>query len=147
MKNSVLLFTAFLLSFSSSFAQDIPQSQVPSLVINTFKQTFPKAFDVEWEMKGEEYQAEFQTGFSTDHQAWFDKTGKLMRHEEDISSGDLPNPIKVVIHKNYPGFRIDDAEKITVAGVPTYRVELNSYSVEWIIVFDKESRELEKRAD
>src|SRR5690606_29211703 len=95
MKKAFLIGSVVLAAFSTTTtAQDIPQSQVPSLVVNSFQKTFPKTFDAEWELQGELYEVEFETGLlGTDHHAWYDKTGKLVKHKEEISKGRLPKKL------------------------------------------------------
>src|SRR6478609_6371041 len=90
MKKLILISSfAFTCFANTVFGQDVPQSQVPSLVVNNFQQSFPKAFDVEWELEGENYKVEFETGLlRDDHEALYDKAGKLLRHKEEISQSD-----------------------------------------------------------
>ncbi len=144
------LIGAFALSFiaSSAFGQDIPQSQVPSLIVNSFQQTFSKAFDVEWELKGDLYKVEFETGLlGTDHDAWYDKTGKLVRHKEEISKSDLPQKILAKINSDFSGYRIDDVKKITEGSKVTYSLELKTFTEEWKVAFDENGNLLSKVAD
>lgn len=128
-----------LLSSGVIAAQDIPASQVPSLVTNSFKQQFADASDVEWEKEGENYKVEFDTGFFTDdHEAWYDKSGKLLRHEEEISGKELPEAVMATIKARYAGYKIDDVDKITENGKATYKVELDKYqSPDIDVVFDE----------
>jgi hypothetical protein len=141
---ATLAFTSF--TFLSN-AQDIPQSKVPSVVVNKFQQTFPKATDVEWEMAGENYKVEFEKPLEVDHEAWFDKTGKLIRHKEEISKSKLPASILTKLKTDYNTYRVEDVKKITEGSKITYTVELESSGSEWKITYSNEGKELNKIAD
>lgn len=138
-----------LASFANTlFAQEIPQSQVPSLIVNNFQQTFSKAFDVEWELDGALYKVEFETGLlGTDHKAWYDKTGKLVRHKQEISKSDLPKKVLGKINSDFSSYRVDDVKKISESGKVTYTLELKSFTKEWKVAFDEEGNILSKVAD
>lgn len=139
---------ALLLVTNMALGQDIPQNQVPSLVVNNFQQAFPKALDVEWELKGELYKVEFEIGlFGTDHEAWYDKTGKLMKHKEEISRKDLPKNVIAKINKDFSGYKVDDVKKIMEGGKITYTLELKTFTQEWKAAFDTEGNILSKIAD
>ena len=136
-----------IVSSAICFSQDIPQSQVPSLIVNNFRQAFPKVSDEEWEIKGEQYSVEFETGFFTDHEAWFDQTGKMVKHKQDISRSDLPKVVQAKISKDFSGYRIDDIIKIKMNEVVTYTVELNNLTHEWQVVFNGQGKVLTQLAD
>lgn len=149
MKKTILIVSfAFTCFANTAFGQDIPQSQVPSVIVNNFQQTFPKAFDVEWELKGDNYKVEFETDLlGTDHEAWYDKTGKLVRHKEEISKNDLPQKVLAKISSDFSGYRTDDIEKITEGDKTIYKLELKSFTEEWKVAFDSEGNVLSKVAD
>lgn len=144
----IFLIGVFACFVNTVSAQDIPQSQVPSLVVNNFQQSFPKAFDVEWELKGNLYKAEFETGLlGTDHDVWYDKTGKLVRHRQEISKSDLPQKVLAKINSNFKNYRVEDVKKISEGNKITYTLELKSFSEEWKVAFDSEGTVLSKVAD
>ncbi len=139
MKTKAFQVLAILvLSTGTIFAQDIPESQVPSIIVNSFKTEFPKATDVEWEREGEQYSVEFEIGWFTDYEAWFTKSGKLLKFEKDISARDLPKEIKGAIKTQYKGYRIDDVKKIIENGVETYKVEIEKGNDERDLLFSKD---------
>lgn len=150
MKKNILI--AFLVLFGTSriFAQDIPQSQVPSVVVNSFQKSFPKATDVEWELQSADqlYKVEFETGLAGyDHDAWYDKTGKLVKHKEEIAKSDLPQSVTTKIDTDYKGYRMDDVKKITEGTVVTYSIEVKSRAEEWKLLLDASGNVLSKIAD
>lgn len=146
----VFLTGSFTLALFANIAtaQDLPQSQVPSSVVNSFQESFPTAFDVEWELDGENYKVEFETGIlGKDHDAWYDKTGRLIRHKEEISKDELPQKVLARINSDFSGYRIDDVKKITEGNTTTYTLELKSATQEWKVAFDSEGNVLRKVAD
>ena len=143
---AVLLASTFFVQHAS--AQDVHKSQVPSLIINNFQKAFPKVYDVEWELEGENYKAEFETGlFSTDHDAWYSKTGKLIRHKEEISKNDLPKKVLAKLSNSFSSYRVEDVKKITENNKVTYTLELKTFTEEWKAAFDNAGNILSKVAD
>lgn len=149
MKRIIIIATLAFASFTcTAFGQDIMQSQVPSLIANSFQQTFPKAFDVEWEMDGENYKVEFETGLlRLDHEVWYDKTGKILRHKEEISQSDLPAKVMTKLNGEFNAYSVDDVKRITEGTKVIYTLELNSFTEEWKVIFDPEGNVLSKIAD
>lgn len=146
MKKIVMIVAGLMLGTILSYAQDIHESQVPSVVLNNFKKEFPKASDVEWEQKGSGYEVDFEIGF-TDHGAWFDATGKLVKHTEKLKARDLPQSIQNSVKQNYAGFRTKDVKKIIAEGETTYELEVEKGKTEWILLFNPSGTELRKVAD
>lgn len=148
MKNLIAAISIFGLSLTHISAQDIHQNEVPSVILNNFQKSFPKAADTDWEIKGNLYEVEFETGFlGDDHKVLYSRDGKLVRHEEEISKGNLPKAVLASINKSFAGYRTDDLKKITEGRKAIYHVELKNISQEWKVVFDAQGRILEKRAD
>lgn len=139
---------ALLLTVGAS-AQVHQAQQVPTVVTTAFGKAFPGAMDVEWRVKGTQYKVEFETGlFFTDHEAWYSADGILLRHEEEVSKSDLPEPIVSAVGTEFPGYRVDDVERITVGGVVSYVVELKMKGQpEWKVAYDATGKQLEKRQD
>lgn len=144
---SIFLTTA-LTVFSltnKAMAQEMSQSNVPSVIVNNFQKQFPKAFDVEWELKGNLYQVEYEIGIlGADHEAWYNQTGKLIKHKEEISKKDFPKKVVKSIDKSFSQYRISDVKKITESNNVAYTLELKSFSEEWKVTFDKDGTILSK---
>ncbi|MDX9749608.1 MAG: PepSY-like domain-containing protein [Flavobacteriales bacterium] len=134
---------------TAATAQKLPPTQVPAPVQAAFSKAFPNAMDVEWKLSGTQYKVEFETGlFFTDHEAWYDAAGKMLRHEEELSPGDLPAAVTAAINAEFPGYRVDDTERITLDGAVSYVVELKMKGYqEWKAAFDANGKLIEKRAD
>lgn len=139
---------AALLLANAAYAQKLPQAQVPSVIVNSFQKTFPKVMDVEWNKKGELYKVEFETGLQhKNHDAWYNSSGNLVKHTEELTSSELPAQVQTKINSDYKDYKLDDIEKITEGGKETYQVELKKRPEQWKIVFDTTGNILNKKAD
>ncbi|HRP54273.1 MAG TPA: hypothetical protein PLI97_12310 [Fluviicola sp.] len=148
MKKKILIGIIACVGLTSAVvAQDLLQSDVPSVVVNNFQKAFPKAFDVEWELKGELYEVDFETGVSIDHEAWYDKTGKLVKHKQEIAKTDLPKAVLNTLNTDFKGYRVEDAKKITEGSKVTYKLDLESTTSEWKVLLSSEGKVLSKIAD
>lgn len=146
-KQITLIATALTLISTATFAQDIHPREVPSVVANNFKKEFPKASDIEWELDGENYNVDFEIGWGTDHEIWYDAAGNVLKHEEEISRGDLPNEVTSKIKTDFKDLRIDGAKKITTGEQVTYEVELENFTEEWKVFFSATGEVLHKIND
>ena len=142
----LIFVTCSMFYAAMSFGQDLKETEVPSVVLNTFKQQFPKAMDVEWKMKAALYKVEFEIG-KDDHEVWLEKTGKIVKHKEEIKSEQLPKEVVASINKDFKGFKIHDPKKTDNAGVVTYKVELKNTGSELDITYDKTGKVISKKAD
>ncbi|MEM0518326.1 PepSY-like domain-containing protein [Aequorivita flava] len=137
---TVTILAAILFGTATLFAQDIPEGEVPSVVLNNFKKEFAKASDVEWERQGEHYVVDFEIGWFNDYEAWFDASGNMIKHSEEISEGDLPQAIKESIKTQFVGYTIDDADKITENKTETFLVEIEKGNDEKHLHFSKDGK-------
>lgn len=147
-KSMLTSFLVLLINGSISFGQDIQPNQVPSVVVNSFHKSFRNASDIEWERQGDLYKVEFEMGFlSKDHDAWYDKGGKLIEHKEEISKGALPANVLATLKKDFNGYRVDDVKKIAKRQQVIYRVELESATEELKVLLDAKGGVLTKTMD
>ena len=146
-KQITFIATVLTLITTATFAQDIRPSEVPSVVANNFKKEFPKASDIEWELDGENYKVDFEIGWGTDHEIWYDAAGNVLKHEEEISNGDLPNEVASKIKTDFNDLRIDGAKKIIEGKQVTYEVELENFTEEWKVFFSATGEVLHKIKD
>lgn len=147
--SQLLLASAAFLIGTAASAQHLLPEQVPAPVQKAFDKAFSMPMDVEWDQKGTQYKVEFETGlFFTDHEVWYDATGKMLRHEEEISASDLPAAITAAINSEFPGYRLDDTERIAVDGAVSYVVELKMKDQpEWKVAYDPNGKQLQKMQD
>lgn len=146
---SLILTVTALLIGTAVNAQNLLPEQVPAPVKNAFDKAFTLPMDVEWDLKGTQYKVEFETGLLfTDHEVWYDATGKMLRHEEEISASDMPIPVSAAINSEFPGYKLDDTERITLDGVVSYVVELKMKGQpEWKVAYDTNGKQLQKMQD
>ena len=148
MKKQILIFGATLAMVATVQSQDIPQSQLPSVVVNVFNKQFPKVTDLEWEMEGSLYNADFETGWNIDHEVWYTKEGKMVKHKEDISVIDLPKAVSQKIATDFKGYSLHDLERIMDNGKVVYKMELKALiEQDWDVVLDANGNILSKVAD
>lgn len=143
-----LILAGVCTTFSAA-AQKLQAAQVPPAIAEAFTKAFPNAMDVEWKAAGTQYKVEFETGlFFTDHEVWYDASGKLLRHEEEVSGSDLPVAVTNSIKAEFPGYGVDDVERITLEGVVSYTVELKQKGQpEWKVAYDPTGKQLQKMMD
>jgi uncharacterized membrane protein YkoI len=146
MKKQVLVFSVMLFVGVNLFAQDISEAKVPSVVLNGFKKDFQKAADVEWELKGSNYEVDFEIG-AEDHEVWYDATGKVVKHKQDIQQNDLPATISNVIARDFKDYRVSDVKRIQSGNSVNYKVDLKNGSEEWEVTFDETGKVVTKDAD
>src|SRR5690606_35987036 len=137
------------LAYLPAAAQGAQKRGVPAVVLNAFQQQFPKARQVEWEKKRDgNYEAELDNGvLSRDHQAIIIPEGKVLRHEEEMSSYSLHDAVKQQIKAEFDGYRVGDAKKIDTAGSITYKVELDSRYGDLEVIFDPAGKIVKERMD
>ncbi|MFC7525940.1 PepSY-like domain-containing protein [Parapedobacter sp. GCM10030251] len=149
MKKLVIGFTVVLLLTSfSAMAQNAPRG-VPAVVLNAFQQQFPKARQAEWERRNDgTFEVEFNVGLvGRDQKAFISPDGKVLKHEEELSSSSLPEDVKKQIKAEFAGYRVDEVKKITEGGKVVYAVDLESRSGDLKVHFDPAGKILKERMD
>ena len=146
MKTINILLIATAITVGCAEAQDIPRSEVPSVVANAFQVAFPQATDVEWELQGDQYKVDFEIG-RADHDVWFDKEGKTIKHKEEIAASDLPAAVTIAIRKDFSAYRVEDVEKIEEQGNVSYEMELDGSPTDLKVVFAADGKILRKTND
>lgn len=148
MRNNTLIILAAVLLFSNvAMGQDISESDVPSVLINKFKIAYPQAADEDWEMDGDLYKVEFETESDIDHDIWYNSSGELVKHKEDITKSDLPQAVVSRLNTDFKEYSIDDPKKITTGSEVIYELELKSQAEEWEVEIDANGKIIKKVAD
>ncbi len=148
MKAIKLTLMTVLISLGTAFGQDINAKDVPSVILNKFQKSHPKAYGIEWEMDGANYKVEFETGTAgKDHKIWYNASGEIIREKQELTKAELPQEITSKLNKEYSGYKVDDAEKITEGGKVVYVVELDSFTKDWKITFDSKGNIISKIED
>ena len=122
MKKLTLVLFAMLATVAMN-AQDLKSSEVPKSFTEGLLKVYPNATDIEWERSGTDYKVEFEVG-KMEHEIWFNRDGKMVKVEKDITSAEIPTNLKEIIKRDYPNYRIDSVESVEMDGDVTYVVEL-----------------------
>lgn len=146
MMKNVLAAVLVVVGFVGSCAQDIQQKDVPSVVLNAFMTAYPQAVDVEWERQGGTYNVDFEIG-KTDHEAWYEASGKLLKHKEDIPLNALPAAVSDAIKKEFAEYKIDDADKIEENGKTFYLIGLDGSPNDRILHLSPDGKVLDNRIE
>lgn len=85
--------------------------EIPQEVTTAFSQKYPSAESIKWEMEDGDYEAEFKVG-DLEMSANFSKTGLWLESETALKSGNLPEAVVAGIAANFPGAKIEEAEKL-----------------------------------
>lgn len=122
MKKLTLVLFAMFATVAMN-AQDLKSSEVPKSYTEGLLKVYPNATDIEWERSGTDYKVEFEVG-KMEHEIWFNRDGKMVKVEKDITSAEIPANLKEIIKRDYPNYRIDSVESVEMDGDVTYVVEL-----------------------
>ncbi len=135
MKNLMLLFFALAIAGCTN-AQKVSENDLPQAVKTSFQKQFPSAQKVAWGKEENDYEAEFKNN-SEETSAVFDAAGTLKETEVEMEVSNLPVSISDYCTKNFPGYKISEAAKITnSSGVVTYEAELSKGKDKFDAVFD-----------
>ena len=91
-------------------AQNLTSSQVPGTILTQFQKSYAEAANIEWEMK--------------DHEITYDKNGKIVKMEKDMSTSELPIAIAKWVKTKYPDYKIDEVEMKERNGARNYKVDI-----------------------
>jgi hypothetical protein len=145
---STFLFAVLCTNYTSAQFENVQEPTLPETTEQAFKTLHPGAKDAEWEWEDDHYEVEFVNENGMREELWYDTSDNVIRDKMDISKDDLPDAVKAAIKENYPEYRIDDPQKIDDKGHKTlYEVELESFTQEWHIWFDKNGVEVDRIAD
>ncbi len=110
MKRIILIIVSIAFVYSCSFA-----GTPPAAVTKAFSQKFPTATKVSW---GKENEKEWEAEFTLDGSkvsANFTADGAWVETEKEISASQLPKAVSDAIQKQYPNWKITEADKTETA--------------------------------
>ena len=95
------------------------------------KQAYPEVKKIKWDFEEDEnvYEAEFEIN-DLEYKLEITPEGKIVYSKEDLTIESIPDVIKEYLKKNYEGYKIMGANKITKKGIVKYDVGIvgkNSY--------------------
>jgi hypothetical protein len=135
MKNLMLLIFALAIAGCTN-AQKVSETELPQAVKDSFQKQFPSAQKIQWGKEGSDYEAEFKDG-SEETSAVFDTEGTLKEIEVEMEVAELPIIINDYCTKNFPGYKIGEAAKITdPSGAVNYEAELSKGKEKFDAIFD-----------
>lgn len=140
---SALLLAIIFFYANLGIAQNAIDKEWPQKVNESFNNTFPAASDLKWELKGELYQIEFDNNRSKGHFVLMDKSGNIVKHEEEIPKADLPEVVIRNINTKYTTYNIDSVKKITENDLVSYLISLESSNGELEVHYTQSGDELE----
>ena len=145
-----ILFLSIIMAFLCVYAVQAQEKskkiEVPAAVKTAFDAKYPKAEKVTWGLEKQgEYEAEFVLN-GIESSANFDAKGQFIESESEIRGSDLPQSIKVVLAKDFAGYKIGEAAKSTDAkGISTYGVEASNGKENLELSFDASGKLLKKK--
>lgn len=119
-----IIVIVFLLSGVNAIIAQTPATQsqpakkkivAPGDVQKAFEQKFPKATNVSW---GKENKTEWEAEFTLDggkFSANFTNDGTWVETEKKIAVSEFPKPVADAIQKQYPGWKITEADRTETA--------------------------------
>ncbi len=144
MKKISLVIVVILMA-GLAHAQELKVSEVPASVKESFTKRFPNAKEVKWSKESAtEFEAEFESG-EMEQSANFDQTGKWLVTETEIKKLDLPEAVLITITKEFPGYKVEEAEKGETfdAGI-FYEAELEKGKLKYEVQFSGDGKILKK---
>ncbi len=135
---------ALMVSYSQ--AQSIPASDVPQNVLSSFAEKFPNAKVEKWQKEKNDYEAEFKRA-GIEFSAVISADGKFMEMEQEIKTSELPPAIRQSCDKNFAGYKLHEASRITDAGGKvTYEAEMKEGKNHFDAIFDFEGNLLSRQS-
>jgi hypothetical protein len=99
-----------------------PTAPVPN-VEAAFREKFPTATDVEWKVSNGVYEIDFEVD-RVDYEAWYDADANLLMYKHDIAATQIPAAVSAALGRDYPGYRVDDVEKVYKGNIVGYYFDL-----------------------
>ena len=158
---TIITVAVVMLVGNTAFAQTkVKEADVPKDVVESFNQNFKGAKVEKWEKeKDGNYEAEFDMvrvnmdkanskKEEVEMSANFKPDGTLIQTETEMKVADLPKTISEYVSKNYAGYKISEAARITdPAGVISYEAEVEKGKEEFDLIFDMNGGFLKKEVE
>lgn len=140
----IILSAAVLFTINAK-AQKVKEEMVPKAIVTSFQTNFVGAKAEAWEKeKDGSYEAEFNWN-KVESSATFAADGKLMETEQEIKTAELPKSVAAYITKNYAGYKIIEAAKITEGtGKVMFEAEVKKGKETFDLIFDKDGNFVKK---
>lgn len=102
----------------------------PDVVREAFNRDFQMVYAVEWETSGANlFKADWETR-GRDCKAYYDGNGQLLMYVFEASRGDLSEPVKDVLSREFFWHHIDEIKKFVKAGRKGFKIELDRWFID-----------------
>ncbi len=138
-----ILILAAVMASSAAFAQKVKEADVPAKVKEAFSKQYPGA-KAEWEKEGADFEAEFDLD-KIETSAVYDMNGTFKELEQEIKVAALPKGVTDYCAKNFAGYKLEEAAKITEAsGKTMYEAEMEKGKEHFDAIFDDKGNFIKK---
>lgn len=139
-----MIMLASVLIVSCANAQKMNEADVPAKVKETFAKKYPGAKAEKWEKENADYEAEFDWN-KVESSATFDANGNFKEFEQEVKSSSLPKAVTDYCTKNFSGYKLSEASKITDASDKTmFEAEMEKGKDHFDAIFDEQGNFLKK---
>ena len=152
MRKLTITTIALCLGFTIANAQEVKEAEVPAKVKDAFAKKYAGSKAKEWEKEGADYEVEFNLN-KVESSAVFTAEGTFKELEQEIKLTELPKSASDYCTKNYAGWKLAEAAKITDAsGKVMFEAEMEKGKEHFDVMFDDKGTfvkkgELEKESD
>jgi len=135
---------ALCLCLSIGYAQKVKEAEVPTAVKDAFAKKYAGIKVEKWEKEDGNFEAEFDQG-KNEMGAIFDPSGTFKYEEIEIKAKALPAAVSEYCSKNFAGWKIAEATKITDAdGKISYETEISKGREDFDALFDDKGNFIKK---
>ncbi len=141
MKKVITLMT-LLVGFAIAVSAQAPPANVQS----AFKAKFPNGKTVKWEKENaNEWEAEFKQ-HGVEYSANFSNEGVWKETEHEMKASGLPSAVQSTLNREFPGFKVEEAEKVETPEFIGYEVEIKNGGEVMEVVLNKSGKIIKKWA-
>lgn len=120
------------------------EANVPENVKAAFAAKFPGAKAEGWDKEEDGYEVEFEEN-EVESSAVFSENGTFKEMEQEIKTSELPKGISEYCSKNFAGYKLSEAAKITdVSGIINYEAEMSKGDEKFDAIFDVNANFIKK---
>ncbi len=147
MKKNIITTIALSLVISFASAQKVKESEVPAAVKEAFTKKYAGAKVEKWEKEDGNFEAEFDQG-KNEMSAVYNPSGTFVQEEVEIKTSALPAAVTEYCNKNFAGWKVEEATKITAAdGKISYETEIGKGKEDFDALFDDKGNFLKKTTE
>ncbi len=141
---ATIVMLASMLMVSCANAQKVDEANVPAKVKEAFTNKYPGVKAEKWEKENTDYEAEFDWN-KIESSATFDSNGNFKEFEQEIKSSELPKTVVDYCTKNFAGYKLSEASKITDAsGKLMFEAEMEKGKDHFDAIFDEQGNFIKK---